>query len=114
MVLILKGGGGYRRIGLVEVIWKVFTLIVNNQLLCTTILHNDLNGFIKGRGIGTEIMEENLEHQLAGIFHAPLFHVFINVQKDYDSLDIGRYMEILRGYGLGPKLHGLLQRYWYR
>ena len=32
VVLIQKGGGGYRGIGLFEVIWKVCTLIVNSWL----------------------------------------------------------------------------------
>ena len=32
MVLIPNGGGGYRGIGLVQVIWKVCKLIVNSQL----------------------------------------------------------------------------------
>ena len=34
------------------------------------------------------------------------------MRKDYDSLDRGIIIEILRGYGLGPKLQRLLQRYW--
>ena len=42
-------------------------------------------------------MEENLEHKLAGIVHEPLFQVFIDVQKAYNSLYRVRYMEILRG-----------------
>ena len=32
MVLILKGKGEYRGIGLVEVAWKVYTVVVNCQL----------------------------------------------------------------------------------
>ena len=32
MVLIQNSGGGYRGIGLVKVIWKVYTLIVNSHL----------------------------------------------------------------------------------
>ena len=31
-------------------------------------------------------METKLEQQLAGIFHEPLFQVFIDVRKVYDSL----------------------------
>ena len=53
-----------------------------------------------------------MEQQLLGIFHEPLFHVFIGVQKAYDFLDRGRYMEIIRGYGMGPKLQRILQRCW--
>ena len=59
-------------------------------------------------GTGTAIMEAKLEHQLAGIVHGPLFQVFSDMKKAYDSLDIGICMEILRGYGLGPKLQRLL------
>ena len=32
VVLILKGGGCYRGIGLVEVVWKVVTVIINRRL----------------------------------------------------------------------------------
>ena len=38
-----------------------------------------------------------LEQKLAGVVHDPLFQVFIDVQKSYDSLDRGRCMEILQG-----------------
>ena len=59
-------------------------------------------------------MKANMEQKLARIVHEALFRVFIDVQKAYDSLDIGRCMVILRGYGLVTKLQRLLQRYWYR
>ena len=59
-------------------------------------------------------MEAKLEQQLSGIVHDPLFWVFINVRKSYDSLDRGICMDILRGYGLVPRLQRLLQQYWYR
>ena len=49
-------------------------------------------------------MEAKLEQQLAGIVREPLFQVFIDVRKSYNFLDRGRCIEILRGYGLGPKL----------
>ena len=57
-------------------------------------------------------MKAKLEQQLARIVHEPSFQVFIDVRKAYNSLDRGRCMEILRDYGLGPKLQRLLQRYW--
>ena len=55
-----------------------------------------------------------MEQQLAGIVHEPLFQVFLDVRKSYDSLDRGRCMEILLAYGLGPRLQQLLQPYWDR
>ena len=57
-------------------------------------------------------MEATLEQQLTVIVHKPLFQVFIDVRKAYNSLDRGRGMEIPREYGLGPRLQLLLQRYW--
>ena len=59
-------------------------------------------------------METNLEKQHVRIFHEPLFQVFIDVRKAYDSVGRGICMEIIRGCGMGPKLQGLLQRYWDR
>ena len=66
----------------------------------------------RGGGAGTEIIEAKLEQQLAVIVHGPLFQVFLDVRKAYDSLDQGRCTKILHEYGLGPQLQRLLQRYW--
>ena len=44
IVLIPKGGGYFRGIGLVEVIWKVCTSITNNSLQATINLHGALHG----------------------------------------------------------------------
>ena len=112
MVIIPISLGGYRGIGLIEVICNVCASIVKNRLQSTTILHDVLHRFRQGRGTGTAIMEENMEHQLAGVIHEPLFQVFIDVQKAYKYLDRGTCMEILRMYVLGHKLQRLLQRYW--
>ena len=49
-------------------------------------------------------MKAKIEQQLAGVVHEPLFHVFVDDWKSYDSLDRGICMEILRGYGLGPNI----------
>ena len=108
MLLIVTDVEGYIVIGLVKFIWKVCVSIVNNILQSTIILHKTLHGFRRGRGTGMEIMEENLEQQLTVIFHEPLLQVFIDVQKAYDSLYRGICMEIIRGYGMGPKIQRLL------
>ena len=81
MVLIPKGGGEYRVIGLVETIYKVCTSIVNSRLQSSIVIHDLLHSFRQGRGTGTEIMEAKMEQQLAGIVHKPLFQVFIDVRN---------------------------------
>ena len=112
MFLIKKGGREYRGIGLVDTTWKVFKSILNSRLQIYIVLHDVLHGFLQRRGTGTAAMEVKMEQLLAGIFHKTLFQVFIDVRKAYDSLDIGRCMEILRGYVLVPKLQQILQWYW--
>ena len=112
MVLIPKSEHYYRGIGLVEVIWKFCVLIVNNIIRNSVTLHDTLHRFRQGRGVETATLEAKMAQKLAGIFHEPLFQVFIYVRKSYDSLDRGRFMDILRGYVLYINLHRLIQRYW--
>ena len=57
-------------------------------------------------------MEAKLAQQLAGLCHEPLFQFLLYVQKYYKSLDRGRCMEILRGYGLGLNLQRILKHLW--
>ena len=114
IILIPKGKGGYRGIGLLETIWEVCPSIFNIRIRSSIVLHDVLHRFRQGRGTGAAIIEAKLEQQLTGIVHEPLFQVFVDVRKACDSLDQGRYMEILRDYGLVPQIQKLLQRYWDR
>ena len=104
MALIPKGKGEYMEIGLVEVLWKVCTVVVNCRLKRSVVLYDALHRFRTGRGMGTAMLEANLYQQLVGISHEHIFQLFLNVQKAYDSLDQERCLELLRGYGLGPNL----------
>ena len=49
MVLILKVGGGYRGIGLVEVMWKAVALIIIRRFTASITYHDSLHGFQAGR-----------------------------------------------------------------
>ena len=94
-------GGGYWGIGIVEVVWKVYATVVNFGLKRSVTLHDALHGFRAGRGMGAATLEANLVQKLSGIAHEPLFQVFLDVQKAYDSLGRGWCMGILQGYGMG-------------
>ena len=52
VVLIPKGKGDYRRIGLVEVMWKVVAVILNSRFTSFIAFHDVLHGFRAGRGTG--------------------------------------------------------------
>ena len=60
VVLIPKGGGDYRGIGLVEVIWKAVAMILNICFIATITYHDFLHGFRSVCGTGTATLEVNL------------------------------------------------------
>ena len=57
-------------------------------------------------------MKAKLQQKITGVVHEPLFQLFIDTRKAYNSLCRGICIEIIRGYGLGPKIQRLLHRYW--
>ena len=114
MVLTPKGNGEYRGIGIIEVSWKVCAAAVNCRLKRGFILHNALHGFREGQGTGTATLEAKLVQHLSGISQKPLFQFFLDIRKVYDSLDRGKFIEVLRCYGMGTNLACLLKSYWDR
>ena len=48
MVLIPKGGGDYRGIDLVEVVWKEVVVILNFRFAASITYHDSLHGFRAG------------------------------------------------------------------
>ena len=103
IVLLPKGGCDYRGIGLLDPIWKVLEVVMDNRLKILD-YHDCLNGFLAGGGTGTATTEVKLAQQLAYIEQVPLYGVFIDLRKAYDAIDRGRCLEILKAYGVGPKM----------
>ena len=60
VVLIPKGKTDYWGIGLVEVMWKIVTAILNFWLTASITFHNFLHGFREGRGTGTATLEDKM------------------------------------------------------
>ena len=113
MVMIPKGKGEFRGIGLVEVVWKLLTLILHRRLAAIK-LHDVLHGFRDGRGTGTATLEAKLIQQLAEMREEVLYVIFLDLTKAYDALDRSRTLEILKGYGVGDRIRRLLATYWER
>ena len=67
VVLIPKGGGYYRGIDLVEVIWKAVAVILNRRFTATITYHEFLHKFWAGRGMGTATLNLKLLHQVAAL-----------------------------------------------
>ena len=62
VVLIPKGGGEYLGIGLVEVVWKVVTVVINFHLTTSIDFHDVLHGFWACSSTGTTSLEAKLLH----------------------------------------------------
>ena len=105
---------GGRGIGIVEVTCKVCASVVYFRLKRGVILNNALHRFRAVQVMGTTTLEANLSQQIAGMAHEPLFQVFLDILKSYNSLDRGLCLEVLKGYGMGLNLARLLKSYWGR
>ena len=114
VVLIPKGKGDYRGIGLVEVMWKVVAVILNFRLTSSITFHDVLHGFRAGSGTGTATLEAKLLQQLADMREEVLYVIFLDLTEAYDALDRSRCLGILEGYGVGSGARRLLQNYWRR
>ena len=87
VVLIPKGKGDFRVIGLVEVLWKTITSLLNLPIAAAISFHDTLHGFWAGRGMGTANFEAKLLQQLTAMREAVLFNLFLDIRKAYDALD---------------------------
>jgi hypothetical protein len=112
MVLLPKGSGGFRGIGLLEIIWKLIASIMNQRFQSSIVLHDALHGFRAKRGTGTATIEAKLLQQWARLQQVPLCEIFVDLRKAHDTLDRDRALEILEGYGVGPRSLKLLRQFW--
>ena len=97
-----------------EVMWKVVTAILNLRFTASITYHVVLHGFRAGCGTGIAILEDKLLQQLAALREEVLYVIFLDLHKAYDDLDRSWCLEILEGYGVGPKSRRLLTNYWRR
>jgi hypothetical protein len=112
MILLPKGEGQYRGIGLLEITWKLISRIIDRRIRQHVEFHDTIHGFRAKRGCGTATIEAKLLQQLATIEQAALFKIFLDLRKAYDTLDRPRTLEILALYGLGRNALRLLETYW--
>ena len=113
LVLIPKSSPGeYRGIALLEIIYKLLSAIINRRLCDKVKLDDALHGFRAGRGTGTAIMEAKLMAQLRSRLDEPLFMIFLDLKKAYDTLDRTQAMRILEGYGVGRNIRRIIDTIW--
>ena len=111
IVLLPKGGGDYRGIGLLEPFWKVIEKIMVARLASIK-FHDGLHGGLPGRGTGTATIEAKLAQSLAWRDQCPLYQIYVDLKKAYDALDRERTLDILAAYGVGPRMLALQKHFW--
>ena len=113
MVLIPKSNPGeYRGIALLEILYKLVSSIINRRISSKIEFDDAIHGFRQGRGTGTAILEAKLLAQLRCRSDKPLFMVFLDLKKAYDTLDRGQALRILEGYGVGANIRRILESIW--
>ena len=112
VVMITKGQKEYRGIGLVEVMWNFVAAILHCRLATSITYHDFLHGFWEGCGTGTATLEAKLLQHLAAMREEVLYVIFLDLHKAYDALSRSRCLDILEGYGVGPRARRLLRTYW--
>ena len=90
VVLIFKGGGEYHDIDLVEVVWKVVTVILNCRFTASIAFHEILCSFWAGRSTGTASLKAKILHHLTTMMDEVLYTMFLNLHKLHDALYIDR------------------------
>jgi Reverse transcriptase (RNA-dependent DNA polymerase) len=99
----------YRGIAFLKVIYKLISAIITKRINSNIHFHEAIHGFRKFRGTGTAIIEMKLRMQLAQRKTEPLFMIFLDLKKAYDTLDRGRTINILLGYGVGTMTCNLIK-----
>ena len=102
LVIIPKSTTDTHFIGLLETLWKVVEALIYTRIRVSLQFHDVLHEFQAGRGTGTAIMELNLAQELAIVEHDPLFLVFLDIQKAYNTLYRDRLIQTLEVYSAVP------------
>ena len=110
VVLLPKGGGDYRGIGLLEPILKCIERVIDHRLNAIG-LHDSLHGCRDKRGTGTAIIEAKLAQQLSYLKLKPFYGIFLDLRKAFDAMDRERCLLLLEGYGVGPRMVRLIRGY---
>ena len=112
MILIHKGDTDTGGIGLLETLWKVVEALIETCLRASLHFHEVLHRLQAGRRTGTAIMELKLAQEITHVYCNPLFLVFLDLMKAYETFDTERLILTLEGYGAGSRLCGILETFW--
>ena len=113
LVIIPKDDkGGVRGIGLLEVIHKLVSQIINLRLGEKIKFLPEVHGFRRHRGTYTAIGEAKMRMQIDACSSAPVYQVYLDLSKAYDSIDRDRTLNIMEKYKIGPNVRNYIKKVW--
>ena len=89
-----------RGIGLLESIHKIISKIIDLRMAKAVKYSESIHGFRNKRGTYTAIGETKLRMKIFTSASVPLFQIFLDLKKAYDSVDRRFIMKILKKYDL--------------
>ena len=94
---------------MIKVLCKVVNSVIDTLIKTVLTFHDVIYGFCASRGTGMAIMEPKMVQELASIDQDPLFLAFLDLRKAYNTLEHGRLLQNVEGYGAGPNMRSLLE-----
>ena len=111
MVIINKGTIDTWGIRLLDILWKVVEALIDTRLCARLQVHDVLYRFRAGICTGTYIMELKFAPKLSSLDRNPVFLVFLDLKKAYDTVKRERLFLTLERYGVRPFLCVLLETF---
>ena len=102
IVVLPKDGGDYHGIGLLEPYWKVVEKIMVAQLALIK-FHDCLHGRLSNWGAGTATIKAKLHQSLAWHEQCPLYQIYVDLKKAYDTFDREQMLNILQHMESGQR-----------
>ena len=105
LVIIPKDDkGGVRGIGVLEVIHKLVSAIINQRMSKVINFCKAIHGFRKKRGCFTAIGEAKMRMQRAACKGITLYQIYLDLRKAYDSVNREGVIALMKKYGVGPRI----------
>ena len=103
--------GNYRGVSLLSVPGKVLTLILLERLqaIIEPQLMEAQCGFREGRGTVEQIWVTIQVVERAAEYHTPVLMCFVDLTKEYDSVDRSALVAVLKSYGVPHQLVDIIQ-----
>lgn len=113
LVIIPKDDkGGVRGIGLLEVVHKLMSTIINLRMTAAINFCLAVHGFCQHRGCYTAIGKAKIRMQRAAYAGVTMYQIYLDLRKAYDSINRESVLALLQRYGVGPNVRRYISFIW--